>query len=472
VDINLVKIRGEKGKVSVIPYKNGFRSSITITYKNGETERLQKYSSESPEKAIEKLYKYASDKYYANLYKVEDEIVFAPKTNRELSKIEKEIPNEIVEATKDNLLFENVAKGWLDNKLKDTDKENTNRSINNNTFEYYRTMTYGYLVKYFKEYKITELTIDNVQKIFDSKINLGFKTLKGLRSILGQILDFSIDKGYISFNFAEKIILPTYIKPDIDFYNQKEIETFKEICSKDGRTIAILYRTELALGLRPEEVCGLKWNRIKFSKSDDELALVKIDNAFKDIKIYDKNHNIIGHEKKDDTLKTPESYRTIPLSKEDEKELLKFKEKEMKRLGKSFREDGYVFLNRYGRPYTSEILTNKMPSFLLKWKLPHITPYGLRHSFASLMAKLGVSEAVLKVMMGHTDISTTHKYYIHLNEYDIMQEMIEKVENKEKENANETNKRLEKMEEMMKRILLANQMNIELENNLEMVKAS
>lgn len=447
---------------------------MTIVYKDGTTERLQRYSSVSPEKAEEKLYKYASDKYYENLNKADDEIVFAQKTNSELVNLEKDIPQKVIAETKYKLAFENVAKEWLDYNLKKTDKTMTNRNINNNTFEYYRTMTYGYLTKDFNGILITEMTKENVQKAFDTKVNLSFKTLKGLRSILAQIFEFAIEKGYITNNFVDKIELPEYIKPNIDFYRQKEIEQFKEACVKDGRNIAMLYRTELALGLRPEEACGLRWNRIKFSKNEDELALVKIDNAVKDMKIYNEEHEIIGHLKTDDTLKTPESYRTIPLNKEDEKVLLEFKQKEMKRLGANFKEDGYVFLNRFGNPYTSEILTNKMPDFLKKWNLPHITPYGLRHSFASLMARLGVVESVLKVLMGHSDISTTHKYYIHLTDEDIMQEIIDKVENKvdTRESVKETNDRLEKMEQMMKEILTANRMNMQMANQFAIEIAS
>ena len=104
-----------------------------------------------------------------------------------------------------------------------------------------------------------------------------------------------------------------------------------------------------------------------------------------------------------------------------------------------------------------------MPEFTAKWKLPHITPYGLRHSFASLMAKLGVKESVLKVLMGHKEITTTHKYYIHLTDEDIMNEVMFKTnEKKEKSNEqqlNETNvMMLDKINEIMKLMQMSNQM--------------
>ncbi|MBA3845076.1 MAG: site-specific integrase [Planctomycetes bacterium] len=42
--------------------------------------------------------------------------------------------------------------------------------------------------------------------------------------------------------------------------------------------------------------------------------------------------------------------------------------------------------------------------------VPHITPHGLRHSFATLAAAAGVSPWLLKSWMGHTAISTTADY--------------------------------------------------------------
>lgn len=461
--LDLLDENSKQFKVTVIPYRDGFRASLKLVYKDGTKDRIQKYSSTSPDKAIEKVYKEANEKYYKKLRGDEDKIVFSPETNKELMKLEKSVSADIVAETKNNLNFTSVSKEWLNILLAKTNKNENNRGISMNTFEYYRSMTHGYLNVFFEKYKVNKLTLEIVQKVFDSKVDLGFKTLKGLRSALAQILDYSKKKGYIQENFARDIELPEANKVEIDFYNEKQQEQFRSACERDGRVIAMLFYINLALGLRPEEGCGLKWNRIKFAESEDELTMIKIDNAVKVVKVYDENHKIIGGKKIDDELKSKEAYRTLPLRKEYDKVLREFKEKEKKRLGKYFREDGYVFLNRNREPYTSEILTNKMPEFTAKWKLPHITPYGLRHSFASLMAKLGVKESVLKVLMGHKEITTTHKYYIHLTDEDIMNEVMFKTnEKKEKSNEqqlNETNvMMLDKINEIMKLMQMSNQM--------------
>lgn len=462
--LDLFDVNSKQYKVTVIPYRNGFRASLKLVYKDGTKERIQKYSSVSPDKAIEKVYKEANEKYYLNLKGDEDKIVFAPETNKELLNIEKNISHDVVVEAKNNLNFTNVSKEWLNTLLAKTNKQENNRGINMNTFEYYRSMTHGYLNVFFEKSKVNKLTLEMVQKKFDSQVELGFKTLKGLRSALAQILDYSKKKGYIQENFAREIELPESKKVQIDFYTEKQQEQFRNACERDGRAISMLFYINLALGLRPEEGCGLRWNRIKFSENEEELTMIKIDNAVKVIKIYDENHKVIGSKKIDDDLKSPEAYRTLPLRKEYDKALRLFKENQKKKLGKYFREDGYVFLNKNREPYTPEILTNKMPEFTAKWKLPHITPYGLRHSFASLMAKIGVKESVLKVLMGHKEITTTHKYYIHLTNEDIMQEIMFKTNEKQVDKEEQTNNTnvmmLDKLNEIMKLMQINNQMSV------------
>ena len=63
---------------------------------------------------------------------------------------------------------------------------------------------------------------------------------------------------------------------------------------------------------------------------------------------------IIGHEYRDDNLKTDESYRVIPIAPRLKDMLVKFKNEKMeicKKSGKKWNESDYVFLNTEGTPY-------------------------------------------------------------------------------------------------------------------------
>ena len=99
--------------------------------------------------------------------------------------------------------------------------------------------------------------------------------------------------------------------------------------------------------------------------------------------------------------------------------LVKFKNEKMeicKKSGKKWNESDYVFLNTEGTPYVPERLTNKMPKFIKKYGLEHMTVYGLRHSFATLMSENGMDKEVLREIMGHADFETTEFYYIFISD--------------------------------------------------------
>ncbi len=125
----------------------------------------------------------------------------------------------------------------------------------------------------------------------------------------------------------------------------------------------------------------------------------------------------IGSKRGDGELKTDESYRDIPLHPRLKRLLLMIKSNRITDYhlkGKNLDESEYIFLNEKGEPYVSVNLTNKMPKFIKKYKLEHLTTYGLRHSFATLCSTLGMPPEVLHVIMGHADFDTTRRYYIHI----------------------------------------------------------
>ena len=128
---------------------------------------------------------------------------------------------------------------------------------------------------------------------------------------------------------------------------------------------------------------------------------------------------IIRHEYRDGELKTEESYRNIPMSKRLKNMLLNIKNEKIEKYkleGKKWDESDYVFLNKLEQPYTPERLPRKIQEFINKYKLEHMTVYGFRHSYATLMSERGMDREVLRELMGHAELETTDFYYIHISE--------------------------------------------------------
>lgn len=70
-------------------------------------------------------------------------------------------------------------------------------------------------------------------------------------------------------------------------------------------------------------------------------------------------------------------------------------------------------------PMTLELGINRPDQLNDKRNIPHITPYSARHSFATFSAYAGVEEETLIKMIGHADIRTTRKHYIHAGLMDL-----------------------------------------------------
>lgn len=186
---------------------------------------------------------------------------------------------------------------------------------------------------------------------------------------------------------------------------------------------------------------------------DMERNIIHIRQAYKDSIVYDNDLKKKCHKRSLGDLKTPQSIRDVPLHPRLKRILLKIKAERMteyRRCGKKWNEDDFIFLNENGEPFVSEMLTNKMPKFIKKYNLEHMTVYGLRHSYATLCSTEGVPPEVLHILMGHSDFDTTRRYYIHISEARKQQEML-KLYNKQY-SEEELNDLMERNKEYLKKI--------------------
>lgn len=161
-----------------------------------------------------------------------------------------------------------------------------------------------------------------------------------------------------------------------------------------------------------------------YSVNGEKKYELIINNAYKDFIVYDENGNKIGHERRDDRLKTEESYRSIPINNKFAEKLLAHKEeqkkifktsKAIKNKNRKWTEDEYMFLSRTYMPYVSDTLSSALPKLCKKYNLEKVSPYVLRHSFATYCFEKGMKELTLMKIMAHASFETTHKYYIRVS---------------------------------------------------------
>ncbi|GAC1535032.1 MAG: hypothetical protein NVS3B12_16610 [Acidimicrobiales bacterium] len=109
-------------------------------------------------------------------------------------------------------------------------------------------------------------------------------------------------------------------------------------------------------------------------------------------------------------LKTPSSYRTVPLPDVVEKALAAHMAE-----WRAHPDLGVVFTTRGGGPVQQHPWAEAWGTARTKAKLPAwATPHGLRHFYASMLIRSGASVKVIQPRLGHSSAKTTLDVYGHL----------------------------------------------------------
>lgn len=341
----------------------------------------------------------------------------------------------------------------------ETNLYNRRRKISPETVTSYLGTANRQVIPELGDLDIRKITTERLQQHFD-KLDYSEKYLKDIKLVLRLTFQKAIDLGVIKENPATKIYVGNrkYNKGvEIEHLDKDRQAVWLDLIEQDGRQWAYLFEGILLSGGRPEEVCAFRWKNIDLDRN-----IIHIRKAYKEISVYDNNLKKKCNKKILDDLKTPQSLRDVPLHPRLKKLLLKIKTdriQEYQKVGKTLSEDDFIFLNENGEPFVAERLTNKMPTFIRKYNLEHMTVYGLRHSYATLCSTEGVPPEVLHILMGHSDFDTTRRYYIHISDARKQQEML-KLYNKQYseeqlQNLMEKNKKyLEKLNMLMEPALV------------------
>ena len=337
----------------------------------------------------------------------------------------------IADNTSVEITFKDVIVEWLQSLNERTKKPyDDDEYFSPTTLESYNRNLWSIVFPYFEKhpecnniYNFSENNMDEILKLTTCK-----DTQRVLLISLKLAFDFAVNKSYITINpLANKKLKKKSkskkSKNDYEFIQEEERALWINCMIKESGFKAKYHKkTDAALaflfmllhGTRPEETCGLRWKDLNFQ--DDDIF---IQNAYKSVPIFDEvTMKRIGWKNEDGPLKTPESYRHIPIDlliKDLLIENKKNQQKEFKENHLKWSENQYVFLNSSRTPFTSHVLSKNFSKFVKKNKLSHIVLYGLRHSFASHCRNLGMPPEILAPLMGHTEYETTQKYYIHIS---------------------------------------------------------
>lgn len=240
--------------------------------------------------------------------------------------------------------------------------------------------------------KISKLTQNDWQKVINEATGrdghiLAKKSLENIRSVISSFLVFCFRCGLIPTKETSLYIPAGHPAGEKEILQPDQVRRiFSDEFSSDW--FINLWRFMLLTGVRPGEALGLQWSDF----SSGSFTINRSINARGRV-TPGKNEN---------------AHRVVPLSSMA-LEVIADQKQRTSRL-----DSEWVFCNQLGSMPKQALTFKYFKKISLAVGSPNVSPYGLRHTFVSLLKMSPVvPEQMVKAIVGHSDSMPTFKIYGH-----------------------------------------------------------
>ena len=250
---------------------------------------------------------------------------------------------------------------------------------------------------------LTDLTAKDIQQYYidtQRATGLSSNTMRRHHDLLSSSLRTAVRQDMLLSNPVDRVEPPKSRLYEADFYDSQNLKRLYMLVG--GHWLELVVKLAGSLGLRREEICGLKWESVDF---DRRLIHIKEARTAYGATIVQKE------------TKNRSSIRMLYMSEEIYR--LMWREKMRQQAEAPLREgdynpDNHVVLDRNGAPYSPNALSLAFTRYIKRNNLPRVTLHGLRHSFATVASGQGVSLFDIGKALGHSTPATTGRIYTHL----------------------------------------------------------
>lgn len=230
--------------------------------------------------------------------------------------------------------------------------------------------------------------------------------------VLNTLMQFAVDLGFISTNPVAKIKQPKRKATQKELPTEKHLAIFiRELDDYPQTKPRLWVLLAFTLGLRREEIFGLKWRDISFDRKTISIsrAVVYAPGAGTVVK----------------NTKTENSIRTIPMHDTVRTALLTWQQEviaahkkrnarnKVVSLENPVHPDRFIFTQPNGAVAHPHSFNTFLRKFCAKIGIPLISPHALRHMYGSYLLAGGVNLATISSLMGHSNKAFTLSTYVH-----------------------------------------------------------
>ena len=253
---------------------------------------------------------------------------------------------------------------------------------------------------------ITKVRPMDCMEVLSRGKNCKPSTVASVRRVMHLMFEYALENGIISTNPVNKTVKGA---SDIAMITESRFLTRDEqrefLTEAKEHPNYNQFAFILQTGLRYSELTGLKW-------SDIDGRFLHVNRAAYFI---DDSHDFTVGEPK-----TANGRRTIYLTDEalrllaDEKKIVK---------GSCGYDDDYIFLSKKGRPITRSTYNSSLKYTAKKIGMKSFSIHKLRHTFATRCVEAGMKPKTLQKIMGHSSVTVTLNYYVHITDNELISEM-------------------------------------------------
>lgn len=306
-----------------------------------------------------------------------------------------------------NMLFLDYAKLWL--------KDYAEPNVKPTTLYGYRNCLNTHILPRFKDYKLSNITVYELEKFYNDLRNtksknpnsngdydlLSESVVRHQHSLLCVMLNTAVKWDFLSFNPCLKLTKPPVVtRKEMNFFNEEQIKLLFKYLEYEEITFKTAIYLLILGGLRRGECLGLFWEYVDFNNKT-----ITIKNNL--LHVHDKGIYL-------DTPKTLKSQRTISLPDICFNLLIKLKDYQETISSKDWIKTDFVFKAEDGNYIKPERLSRQWRAFLKKHQdLDKIRLHDLRHTCATFLLSHNVPIATVSKKLGHSNIYTTLDVYTH-----------------------------------------------------------
>ncbi|MCR5784377.1 MAG: tyrosine-type recombinase/integrase [Eubacterium sp.] len=247
---------------------------------------------------------------------------------------------------------------------------------------------------------LSKITPLECQEVLNKMYEQGYAatTMSLTRSVMHNIFENALGYNIISINPVTRFVkCPFRPKNTQVVLSMSEHTKLIDYLNNNDFIYACQVRFILQTGLRIGELIALKWEDVDFNKRKIHIRAT--------MEYVPALERFVRSE--------PKSYsgkRTIDLTTEAINCLQVHYLKDVKFIGTEFGD--FVFLNDSGKPIKLTTYDQGLRRLAKRCGIKTFSMHALRRTFATRCAESGMMANILQAVMGHSDISTTLRYYV------------------------------------------------------------